>query len=175
VSSTAEPISAPSVSRPVAGGPWIYRPWLDLLVGCGAWSAPLLAVAAWLTPSHTHGWAVGFYLLAVIFNYPHFMATIYRAYHTRENFEKYKIFTLHITLLLVVTGILLHASYWLLPWIFTLYICWSPWHYTGQNFGLLMMFARRSGATVSQSERRWIRAAFWASYLMLLASFETGG
>ena len=38
-----------------------------------------------------------------------------------------------------------------------------------------MMFARRSGATVTQAERRWIRAAFVASYLMLLASFETGG
>jgi len=175
VSSVAKPISTPSFPHPATGGPWIYRPWLDLLVGCGAWSAPLLAVATWLTPSHTHGWAVGFYLLAVIFNYPHFMATIYRAYHTRENFEKYKIFTLHITLLLVVTGVLLHASYRLLPWIFTLYICWSPWHYTGQNFGLLMMFARRSGATVTQGERRWMRAAFWASYLMLLASFETGG
>ena len=21
---------------------WIYNPWLDLIVGCGAWSAPLL-------------------------------------------------------------------------------------------------------------------------------------
>jgi tetratricopeptide (TPR) repeat protein len=174
VSSVAEPISAPSLPRAPAGGPWIYRPWLDLLVGCGAWSAPLLAIATWLTPSHPRAWAVGFYLLAVIFNYPHFMATIYRAYHSRENFEKYKIFTLHITLLLVVTGVLLHASYRLLPWIFTLYICWSPWHYTGQNFGLLMMFARRSGATVTQGERRWMHAAFWASYLMLLASFETG-
>src|SRR5271168_2019374 len=38
-----------------------------------------------------------------------------------------------------------------------------------------MMFARRSGATVTPSERSWIRAAFRASYLMLLASFETGG
>jgi hypothetical protein len=102
--------------------PWIYRPWLDLLVGCGAWSAPLLAIAAWLTPSHTHGWAVGFYLLAIIFNYPHFMATIYRAYHTREQFEKYKFFTLHLTLLMVLTGIVLHASYRLVPWVFTLYI-----------------------------------------------------
>jgi tetratricopeptide (TPR) repeat protein len=155
--------------------PWIYGPWLDLLVGCGAWSAPLLAVAMWLTPVHPHAWVVGFYLLAIIFNYPHFMATIYRAYHTREDFEKYKMFTLHVTLLLVLTGILLHASYRFLPWVFTLYICWSPWHYTGQNYGLLMMFARRSGATVTQAERRWLRAAFVASYLMLLASFETGG
>jgi tetratricopeptide (TPR) repeat protein len=155
--------------------PWIYGPWLDLLVGCGAWSAPLLAIAAWLTPSHTHGWGVGFYLLAVIFNYPHFMATIYRAYHTREDFEKYKLFTLHLTLLIVLTGVFLHASYRLLPWIFTLYICWSPWHYTGQNYGLMMMFARRGGAEVTRGERRWLHAAFVASYLMLLASFETGG
>jgi tetratricopeptide (TPR) repeat protein len=155
--------------------PWIYRPWVDLLVGCGAWSAPLLAIAAWHTPSHEHGWAVGFYLFALIFNYPHFMATIYRAYHRREDFEKYKFFTLHLTLLIVLTGILLHATYRWVPWIFTLYICWSPWHYTGQNYGILMMFARRAGAQVTEAERRWLHAAFVASYLMLLASFETGG
>jgi tetratricopeptide (TPR) repeat protein len=155
--------------------PWIYGPWLDLIVGCGAWSAPLLAAALWLTRSHTHAWVVAFYLLALAFNYPHFMATVYRAYHTRADFEKYKIFTLHITSLLVLTGILLHASYRLFPWVFTLYICWSPWHYTGQNYGLMMMFARRSGAEATPAERRLVRAAFLASYLMLLASFETGG
>jgi tetratricopeptide (TPR) repeat protein len=174
------PASAGSV-RPVPSGPpkpstpWIYSPWLDLLVGCGAWSAPLLGVAMWMSPTHTHGWAVAFYALAIIFNYPHFMATIYRAYHTRENFEKYKFFTLHITLLLALTAVLMHASPRLFPWVFTLYIYWSPWHYSGQNYGLLMMFARRSGAEVTQRERLWLRAAFIASYVMLLASFETGG
>ena len=162
-------------ARPVAKGPWIYGPWLDLLIGCGAWSAPLLAIAMWAAPSTSHFWVVGFYLLAIVFNYPHFMATVYRAYHTRETFEKYKLYTLHLTLLLVLTGILLHTSYRLIPWVFTLYICWSPWHYTGQNYGLLMMFVRRGGATATPGERRWMRAAFIASYLMLLASFETGG
>ncbi len=38
-----------------------------------------------------------------------------------------------------------------------------------------MMFARRSGVEATPGERRSIRAAFVASYLMLLASFETGG
>lgn len=173
--STYQTKSRSAAAATGAASPWIYGPWLDLVVGCGAWSAPLLAVALWLTPTNTHSWAVGFYVLAIIFNYPHFMATIYRAYHTREDFEKYKFFTFHITLLLIVTGILLHTSYRFLPWVFTLYICWSPWHYTGQNYGLMMMFVRRSGATVSTTERRWLRAAFIASYVMLLASFETGG
>jgi tetratricopeptide (TPR) repeat protein len=178
----AETVAASTSSGPATpqGAPkpsaaWIYSPWLDLLVGCGAWSAPLLAVAMWMAPSHTHAWVVAFYALALVFNYPHFMATIYRAYHTRENFQKYKFFTLHITLLLALTVVLMHVSPRLFPWVFTLYICWSPWHYSGQNYGLLMMFARRSGAEVTQNERRWLRAAFIASYLMLLASFETGG
>jgi tetratricopeptide (TPR) repeat protein len=103
------------------------------------------------------------------------MATVYRAYRTRDDFEKYKFFTLHLTLLLVVTGVLLHAFTALLPWVFTLYICWSPWHYSGQNYGLLLMFVRRCGKTLTGAERRFLRAAFVASYLMLLASFETGG
>ncbi len=182
--SQVETIDAPVTSAPAAPltaapasstSPWIYRPWLDLLVGCGAWSAPLLAVALLMTPSYTHGWAVVFYLLAIIFNYPHFMATVYRAYHTRADFEKHKFVTLHVTLLIVLTGIVMHASPRLFPWVFTLYICWSPWHYSGQNYGLLMMFARRSGAQITANEKRWLRGAFIGSYLMLLASFETGG
>jgi len=144
------------------------------MVGCGAWSAPLLALS-WIMPAQAHGWVIAFYSLALVFNYPHFMATIYRAYHTRADFEKYKFFTLHVTLVMAATIAVLHASYALLPWVFTLYICWSPWHYSGQNYGLLMMFARRGGASVTNVERRWIRAAFVVSYLMLLASFETGG
>ena len=79
----------------------------------------------------------------MIFNYPHFMATVYRAYHSRAQFEKYKIVTLHVTLLVLLTGVVMHASPRLFPWIFTLYVFWSPWHYTGQNFGLMMMFVRR--------------------------------
>jgi len=179
LSVTVEPITAPpsvpSAAAPGSSGSWIYGPWLDLLIGCGAWSAPLLAVALLMTPAHSHAWAIVFYLLAIVFNYPHFMATIYRAYHTRADFEKYKFVTLHVTLLLVLTGIVMHASPRFFPWLFTLYICWSPWHYSGQNYGLLMMFARRSGAEITAGERRWLRGAFVASYLMLLASFETGG
>ncbi len=166
--------ASPAPPPSAAASPWIYSKWLDWLVGCGGWSAPLLAVTFLVAPGNSKGWAIAFYVLAVIFNYPHFMATIYRAYHSRAQFEKYKIVTLHVTLLVVLTGVVMHASPRFFPWIFTLYIFWSPWHYTGQNFGLTMMFVRRSGAEIQPHERRWLRAAFVASYLMLLASFNTG-
>ena len=154
--------------------PWIYRPWIDLLVGCGAWSGPLLLLGFYVANSPARFWSVGFYFLALLFNYPHFMATVYRAYHSETEFTKYRIFTVHIALLLAVAGILAHVWSPLLPWIFTLYICWSPWHYTGQNFGLLMMFARRGGLSPTAGERRAIHLAFIASYVMLMLSFHTG-
>jgi len=169
---TATPLSAPApASKP---SPWIYSPWIDLLVGCGGWSAPLLLLAFYTTSSYSRAWAVAFYFLALICNYPHFMATVYRAYHTHTEFEKYRIFTVHIALLLALAGIIAHVWYPLLPWIFTVYICWSPWHYTGQNFGLLMMFARRSGLAPTSRERNAIHLSFIASFVLLMLSFHTG-
>src|SRR5208337_4923511 len=80
----------------------------------------------------------------------------------------------HITALLLLTLLLSHFSLRLLPWIFTLYLVWSPWHYSGQNYGLFMMFARRGGATPSSAGRRALYSAFLVSYLILLLTFLTG-
>ncbi len=153
---------------------WIYGPWLDLTVGCGAWSLPLLLLAYFSMASSTRAWAVIFYGLALLFNYPHYMATIYRAYHRVEDFQKYRFFTVYTTALVLLTGLLSHFWLSILPWIFTLYLTWSPWHYSGQNYGLFMMFARRAGAKPSNSERRALYGAFIASYLVLFLGFHTG-
>ncbi len=171
------PTSAPQSATgqpPSAGNTWIYGPWIDLLIGCGAWSAPLLLLTAFVSGSKASHWSFGFYLLALLFNYPHFMATVYRAYHSYSEFSKYRVFTVHIALLLALAGFLAHIWSPILPWIFTLYICWSPWHYTGQNYGLMMMFARRAGLSPTENERQALHLSFIASFLMLMLSFQTG-
>src|ERR1700722_9693865 len=162
-----------SVREEVAS-PWIYSPWLDLVVGCGAWSAPLLLLSYFALGTSARTWAVAFYALAFVFNYPHYMATIYRAYHRAEDFRKYRIFTVHITALLVLTVLLSHVWPRILPWIFTIYLTWSPWHYSGQNYGLFMMFARRAGAHPEKSAQRALYGAFVVSYLVLFLGFHTG-
>ncbi len=83
VDSPITPSPAPSTAIP-----WLYRPAVDLTVGCGAWSAPLLLLAYLLSSPDARSWAVGFYTLALVFNYPHFRATICRAYGTRADFSK---------------------------------------------------------------------------------------
>ncbi|HEV2991952.1 MAG TPA: tetratricopeptide repeat protein [Candidatus Angelobacter sp.] len=166
--------NGPVAAQPIAVKTWIYGPWIDLVVGCGAWSAPLLLVTAYVSGSKASHWSFAFYFLALLFNYPHFMATVYRAYHSYGEFTKYKIFTVHIALLLAAAGLVAHIWSPLLPWIFTLYICWSPWHYTGQNFGLLMMFVRRGGLEATENERQALHISFIASFILLMLSFQTG-
>jgi len=153
---------------------WIYRPWLDLMVGCGAWSIPLLMLAYFSSAASTLTWSVAFYVLALFFNYPHYMATIYRAYHREQDFQKYRIFTVHITFLIALTVVLSHMWIRALPWIFTIYLTASPWHYSGQNYGLFMMFARRAGAQPTRMEQRALYAAFLLSYAILFLNFHTG-
>ena len=153
---------------------WIYHPWLDMIVGCGAWSAPLLLVSYFSVASNTLKWSIAFYALALFFNYPHYMATVYRAYHRSEDFHKYRIFTVHITLLLLATAVVSHFWFKALPLLFTLYLSWSPWHYSGQNYGIFMMFARRSGAKPTDNVRQSIYASFLLSYAILLLNFHTG-
>jgi tetratricopeptide (TPR) repeat protein len=154
--------------------PWIYNSWLDLIVGCGAWSAPLLLLSYSTVASSARAWSVVFYALAFFFNYPHYMATVYRAYRRSEDFEKYRVFTVHITALVVLALILAHFWARLLPWIFTIYLTWSPWHYSGQNYGLFMMFARRAGTNPEKNVRRALYGAFVVSYLILFLGFHTG-
>ena len=145
-----------------------------MIVGCGAWSAPLLLVAYLSVASSTLTWSVAFYVLALFFNYPHYMATVYRAYHRSEDFNKYRIFTVHITLLVLLTAVVSHFWFRALPFIFTLYLTWSPWHYSGQNYGILMMFARRAGARPAEAVRHAMYAAFLLSYAILFLNFHTG-
>ena len=136
-----------------AGGvTWLYNPVLDLVIGCGAWSLPLLLIAYAFSASAARAGSIAFYALALFFNYPHYMATIYRAYHRAEDFEKYRLFTVHTTAVVLLTLLVSHFWVGILPWIFTLYLTWSPWHYTGQNYGVFMMFARRALSLIHISE-----------------------
>jgi tetratricopeptide (TPR) repeat protein len=165
---------APASASAPARSIWIHRPWLDLLVGCGGWSAPLLLISYLLVDQQARQWAAVFYALALVCNYPHYMATIHRAYGRAEDRSRYKLFTYYVTAALVAVGIAAHFKFALLAWLFTAYVTWSPWHYTGQNFGLSMMFLRRAGVDVTPRDRQWLHAAFVASYVMLLAAFNEG-
>jgi tetratricopeptide (TPR) repeat protein len=161
------------MNAPASRSIWIGRPWIDLLIGCGGWSLPLLALSYTLVAGDVPRWSAVFYGLALACNYPHYMATIYRAYG-RDDRGAHRLYTHWLTGALIALGVAAHAWFPLVPWLFTAYVMWSPWHYTGQNFGVLMMFLRRAGIDVSAEERQRLHLAFLASFVMLLAAFNAG-
>lgn len=152
---------------------WFYGSGFDLVVGCGAWSGPLLLLAYLASLNHAQAVSITFYALALVLNYPHYMATIYRAFRTREDFAKYKLFTVHLTILTVIVLVLAHISSQLLAIVFTLYLTWSPYHYSGQNFGIALMFARRNGVQTSPRIRNTFYLTFLASYLMFFLAVHS--
>ena len=133
----------PGTSPPVR---WLFGPVPDLLFGCGlAYLAVFVALAVagpgvtlWLPASILP-------LLSVVAGGPHYGATLLRAYERKEDRVKYRNVTLVATLGLALAFLLSLRFYLLGTLLVTLYLLWSPWHYSGQNYGLMMMFLGRRG------------------------------
>lgn len=165
----------PPATPGTASSPWLFNPALDLLVGCGAWSLPLLAVTFWLGTREAAYVSFAFYFLGVFCNQPHYMATVYRAYRTPGDFHKYRFFTLYVTVFIGLTALVVHLAPALFPWLLTIYLTWSPWHYTGQNYGIALMLARRAGVQPTEGERRLIKGSYVASYAIWFLSVHNTG
>ena len=119
-------------------------------------------------------WSAVFYALALVANYPHYAATLHRACAARDDRqptapcsrnrpppwrsrESRPTCGSH-------SAVDLHA----------VNVSWSPWHYTGQNFGLAIMQLRRAGVVLTGTERWQLRTAFVVSYGLLLVTLNSG-
>jgi hypothetical protein len=106
-------------------------------------------------------------LIAIVFiSMPHYGATLLRVYERREERRAYALFTVYATILLAA------AFYWGIHSVlvgtvlFTLYLTWSPWHYTGQNYGIALMILARRGITLTASQKRLVYASFVLSFVV---------
>jgi Tetratricopeptide repeat len=154
--------------------PWLFGPWPDLLLGCGVLYALLLA-AFLVAGAQIRELQPGlvFPLLVLLVGTPHYGATLLRVYGHRRDRRAYVFFSLWATLAVIAVFV---ASLWygLLASIFvTLYLTWSPWHYTGQNYGLSVMFLRRGGVPLEPHLKRWVYASFLLSYALVFLILHT--
>ena len=165
-------VAASAVPRP---SPWIFGPTVDLLVGCGAWSLPLLVITYYLNQQDAVHLSFAFYFLGVFCNQPHYMATVYRAYHSPTDFNQYRFFTIYVTVFILLTAVIVHLAPALFPWLLTFYLTWSPWHYSGQNYGISMMLIRRTGAKLTDQQRNFIWWSYLASYAVWFFALHNTG
>ena len=112
--------------------------------------------------------------LAWIVNWPHFAATSYRLYQSPEHVAQYP-FTARVLPWLIGAGIgaalLLPNTF--APWWVKVFLVWSPYHFSGQTFGVTMLYARRCGWPVDASLRRALQAFIYGTFLVGTVGAET--
>ena len=107
--------------------------------------------------------------MALFVNYPHFSATVYRLYQSPDNIRQFPVTALGVPLLLVGA---VAASLWqpelAAPYLVTLFLIWSPFHYSGQTIGITMLYARRCGFGIGRWERLALSAFVYSTFIVEL-------
>jgi hypothetical protein len=139
--------------------------YLCVLAALTVGGAPLRAAEAlWLGP-----------LLVLLLGAPHYGATILRVYEHGKDRRAYAVFSLWITLAIIACfGVSLFSATAATAMV-TLYLTWSPWHYTGQNYGIAVMFLRRRGQPLDRTSQRWLYASFLFSFALTVLVFHGEG
>lgn len=155
---------------------WLYGPIPDLLFGAGLFYLVILTVVT-LAGSATGGVlpASSIPILILIFSGAHYGGTLLRVFEHEDERRTYRFFTVHATILMIV--VLLGSLYSPTAGsiLITVYLTWSPWHYTGQNYGIAVMFLRRRGVEISPAAKNWLYASFVLSYLSVFLNFHFEG
>ena len=155
---------------------WLWGPVPDLLFGCGLWYALVFAgLCASGTSIRLGGGLEAVPYLALIFGTPHYGATLLRIYRSAEDRRAYRFFVVHTSaLLFALFAIGVHQPL-VGSMILTLYLTWSPWHYTGQNYGIAVMMLRKRGAVPPAGLKRWLYLSFFLSFLLTFLGQHSGG
>jgi hypothetical protein len=111
-------------------------------------------------------------LLILCTSVPHYGATLLRVYATADARRRYSKYGLAFGLLVWGAFALSLATPDVGRWFITLYLTWSPWHYTAQNFGLSLMFLQRGGVSVDAPLRRLIKLSYVLSFVVILAGIH---
>jgi hypothetical protein len=157
-----------STATPSVDPTWLHGRTLDLLFGAGL--AYVVSIPVLVLASEQWGvtdWSVtAAALLALVFNIPHYGATLLRAYDRAEDRRRYALFTGWVTAAIAASFV---AGLYYAPigsLLVTLYWSWSPWHFSGQNYGLAVMFLRRRGIEVDSTTKRLLHASFFLSFVL---------
>jgi tetratricopeptide (TPR) repeat protein len=155
-------------AAPALNSPWLFGKWRDLSFGCGlGYAALFVALLFFGRDLRLAQPPLLFSLAFVAISIPHYGATLLRVYERARDRRAYALFSIWATLALIAVfgGAVFSPA--LAAFLVTLYFTWSPWHYTGQNYGLAVMFLRRSGIAISGGEKRWLYASFVCSFVLV--------
>jgi Tfp pilus assembly protein PilF len=156
---------------------WASGPYSDLLFGAGGvYLLSALVITFVAGDAVAADWPLTVtWCIAILVASPHYGATLLRIYEHREERRKYALFAVWATL--VITLVLVAALYqpYVGAMVVMVFLTWAPWHFAAQNYGISLMFLRRSGVEITPWAKRLLYASFiFSSALALLALHIAG-
>jgi hypothetical protein len=170
----ADHVPVVTAAPPTPPSPWLFGPRSDLLFGCGLLYTLLFGAFMVAGPelrALQPLWVAA--AIPLLLGTPHYGATLLRVYERRSDRSSYVIFSLWATLAVIASFV---AGLWVPAvgtFLITLYLTWSPWHYTGQNYGLAVMFLRRGGVALDPRLKRWLYLSFLLSFVLVFIEMHT--
>ena len=152
---------------------WVFGPASDLLLGCGL--AYVLVFGVHSAVGESLQSAVPMWALIVgslLLSGPHYGATLLRVYEQRHDRREYALFAVWASAAILGVFVWGLYDYAVGSLLIMLYLSWSPWHYSGQSYGITRMFLHRRGVEVTPAARRLLRASFTLSFLLALFAFH---
>jgi len=149
--------------------------WLDFAV-IGGLSIAVFALLRLLTAGKITPVAIETAtILSVFVNYPHFSATVYRLYQSPANIRQFPVTSIGLPILLVAAiAASLWQPDWVAPYFVTLFLVWSPYHYSGQTIGITMLYARRGGFDIGRRERLALSVFVFSTFIANFAYPRSG-
>ncbi len=147
---------------------WYYGPLPDLLLGGGLfYVAVFVSMSLFEAELQAIAPITLLPLVVLLTGVPHYGATVLRVCERPEDRRAYSLVAIGASLSLAAALVFGLRSELFGSWLLTVYLTWSPWHYSGQNYGITLMFLRRRGVPISLAAKRCLHASFVLSFALI--------
>jgi len=177
---TAVGATAPAAAlrRPAVypGQPFVGFTFDYLVIGGGFSLLVLALLASGTMPSASVFLKEHLWTFVLLSNSAHFAGSTVRLYTRPGSFRDLPFLTMGLPLVsLVVLALGLVFPGALGQNLLSLYLTWSPYHYSAQAYGIAVLYCYRSGAPWDEKEKRWLRLACFAPFLYSFLTIPGAG
>ena len=173
INAASAPVGVAAAAAP-AQSAWLFSPVVDYACAGGLTFLVFLPVLLLNTTETTPALISSLLIWGnILVNCPHYAATYYRVYRDVNEVRKYPIEAVAVPAVLCAVAaacFVLPTS--LTPWVAFAYLITSGYHYSGQTYGVSMIFSGKAGLRLTPEEKRSLRLPIYASYLYTVVNLN---